>query len=604
LQPPPNRAARLKHVPRLVVDALAIVWAAAPRQLVATVVLQTAAAVGITAQLLVSREILHGLVDVGNGGDISSIYPWFAALAVMAAVLAALSAFSTYHQRLLTELTARHAFDSIITVTEAVDYATFEEPGFYDQLQRARNSGMYRTIDMVNNLTTLTMSLITTISIGVVVALLAPELLAFVAIAAIFPLAAAIHNGRQSHSFDYAMTPESRERLYVMEMLTERGPAKEIRVFDAVPYLRARWDALSDERLRRVHIFLRGRLRVSLLAGSAGSLAMAISLGALVFLLATDRLPVAGALTAALAMQQLSSRLNALTTSVGGLIEAGMFVDDYRSFLELAPTPRQRSQSTERRPFAGIRLENVSFSYRGSSRRALEDVTLEIEPGEIVALVGENGSGKTTLVKLICQLYRPSSGRVLWGDSDATTLAPELVQDEITVLFQDYVQYYLSAFDNIVIGRPREADDREAVYEAVQRAGAQRLIDELPQGLDTRLGLQFYGGHELSVGQWQRLALARAFFRGGDFLVLDEPTASLDPRAEFELFEQMRQLAGGRSVLLVSHRFSSVRSADRIYVLERGLVTETGSHDDLVAAEGTYAELFAMQAKAYHLGVA
>jgi ATP-binding cassette subfamily B protein len=268
LQPPPNRAARLKHVPRLVVDALAIVWAAAPRQLVATVVLQTAAAVGITAQLLVSREILHGLVDVGNGGDISSIYPWFAALAVMAAVLAALSAFATYHQRLVTELTARHAFDSIITVTESVDYATFEEPAFYDQLQRARNSGMYRTIDMVNNLTTLTMSLITTISIGVVVALLAPELLAFVAIAAIFPLAAAIHNGRQSHSFDYAMTPESRERLYVMEMLTERGPAKEIRVFDAVPYLRARWDALSDERLRRVHIFLRGRLRVSLLAGS------------------------------------------------------------------------------------------------------------------------------------------------------------------------------------------------------------------------------------------------------------------------------------------------------------------------------------------------
>jgi len=279
-------------------------------------------------------------------------------------------------------------------------------------------------------------------------------------------------------------------------------------------------------------------------------------------------------------------------------------VDDYRSFLELAPTPRQRSQSTERRPFAGIRLENVSFSYRGSSRRALEDVTLEVEPGEIVALVGENGSGKTTLVKLICQLYRPSSGRILWGDADATTLTPELVQDEITVLFQDYVQYYLSAFDNIVIGRPRKADDREAVYEAVQRAGAQRLIDELPQGLETRLGLQFYGGHELSVGQWQRLALARAFFRGGDFLVLDEPTASLDPRAEFELFEQMRQLAGGRSVLLVSHRFSSVRSADRIYVLERGLVTETGSHDDLIAAEGTYAELFAMQAKAYHLGVA
>jgi ATP-binding cassette, subfamily B, bacterial len=241
----------------------------------------------------------------------------------------------------------------------------------------------------------------------------------------------------------------------------------------------------------------------------------------------------------------------------------------------------------------------VSFAYPGVDRLALSNVSLEIGNGEVVALVGENGSGKTTLVKLLSQLYQPTAGQVLWNGIDAREYPCEEIRDQITVLFQDFVQYHLDADENIFLGRvdrPRHDSD---VMDAAIQSGAHDFLSALPQGYATRLGRQFLGGQELSVGQWQRVALARAFFRGGELLILDEPTASLDPRAEHDLFARMRRLAEGRSVLLVSHRFSTVRSADRIYVLEQGRISEAGDHDQLMSLGGRYAELFELQASAY-----
>jgi len=607
LQPPSNRAAQFRQVPQLVLGALRLVWQAARGNLLVTCFLQLASAVCIGLQLLIARRILEGLVAVSHGQPVSSVYLWFGLLAAITAALSALAAFLSYEQRLLSELTARHAFDGIIGVASAVELDSFDTPSFYDQLQRARHSGVYRTVDLVNGLLSLTTGILMSLGIALVLAMLQPVLLVFVALAAVFPLVAAIHNGRQAYRFEYAMTPESRERLYVMELLTDREPAKEIRAFGAGPFLRERWDALTNERVRQFRLFLRARLKVALLGTGAGMVGTVVALGALLYLLTHGSLPVASALTAGLAMQQLGARLNSLTAGVGTLIESGMFLDDYSSFVELAPGERQPAPGDHSQPgaaskFSGLRVENVSFAYPSSRAPVLEDVSLEVEPGEVVALVGENGSGKTTLVKLICQLYRPHAGRIVWNGVDVASLTDGEARDDITVLFQDYVQYHLSAHDNIVVGRPHLSDDVERATAAAERAGAARFLSTLPQGYETRLGPQFFGGHELSVGQWQRLALARAFFRAGNFLILDEPTASLDPRAEAELFDQMRQLAGGRSVLLVSHRFSTVRSADRIYVLEHGRVIESGTHDELVALGGAYSALFNLQVETYVTG--
>jgi ATP-binding cassette, subfamily B, bacterial len=454
---------------------------------------------------------------------------------------------------------------------------------------------------MVTGVSQLLSASLTTVGIAIALALLSPPLLAFVLLAAIPALLAAIVNSRQNYAFEFAMTPESRERTYVMSLMTSRAAAKEVRLLGLGSHLRERYRLLTEARLRQLRVFLRKRLQTTLLGSFASAIGLAIALGSLVFLLDADHIGVATALTAGLAMQQLAGRLSTITGSVAQLIESGLFLDDYRSFLAIAPEaadepapPVERSGTRGR--FDHVALEGVSFSYPGTSRPALDEVSLEVRPGEIVALVGANGSGKTTLVKILCRLYEPDAGRVLWNGSAA---AAGDVATDIAVLFQDYLAYHLSALENIVFGRVERRGELERAIAAARRAGAHDFLEALPEGYRTRMGLEFEGGHELSIGQWQRLALARAFFRDGSFLVLDEPTASLDPRAESELFAQMRELSAGRSVLLISHRFSSARSADRIYVLDEGRIIEAGTHTELLARGGHYAELFNLQAAAY-----
>ncbi len=598
-----------RQVPTLTLDALRVAWQASKRQLLITLGLQTGAGAAMAAQLLAGKVAVEKLLEINQPGvSGSDVIPAFVVLIGAMIVMGALLALADRSQRLLGELVAQHAFKQIIGVSTRVEMAAFENPEFHDQLERARTSAITRSILLISSISALTLNALTSAGIAVALLLIEPLLLPLVILSGAPMLLATVLNGRRAYNFEWAMTADNRERAYLMELLTKREPAKEMRVFGATGHLRLRYEFLTGERLEKMRDFLRERLGVAMLGSVASTVGMGIALGALAYLISIGRIEFASAVIAGGAMQQLSVRMFGINNSLGQVVESGMFVDDYNTFLRLLPEIEDQGLEEEdwdhggserRARFNGLEVEGISFSYPSTGLKVLDDISMRIDPGEVVALVGENGSGKTTLVKLITQLYKPQGGRISWAAEGGGELDPRQIRDDTTVLFQDFIQYHLTAADNIALGRVQRKPSDEAIESAAAQAGAAGFIDRLPEGYETRLGRQFVDGHDLSVGQWQRLALARAFFRGGGFLVLDEPTASLDPRAESELFQQMRELWTGRSVLLISHRFSSVRTADRIYVMQGGKMSEEGSHEALMEREGHYAELFSLQAAAY-----
>ncbi len=595
------RLAVLRRLPRFVFAAVRLLRHAAPREAGVAVGLQVMNGALVVVQLLLVRALVVHLTHLTRGERVLSAAPTVLGLVAINAVTSLSAAYLGIQQRLMSDLVTYHTFERIMSVTESVDYARYEEPDFHDHLERARTAAMSRPIQIVTGVTSLITALVT--SVGIVIALLAlePLLVPIVLVGGLPVLIVELENSRRAYAFYHSITAHGRDHLHLLDLLTGPLYAKELRTTAAGIPLRRRYRQMTEERVRRTRAFLARRLRAALLAAGISAVAAAIAIGALVWLVETRRASLATAAAALIAMQLLASRLQSINSGVGQVVEAGMFLEDYQTFLARDATPRPAAEPPVPPPsFSGLGVENVTFAYPGGAAPVLHDVSLRVEPGEIVALVGANGSGKTTLVKLICGLFDVAEpGRILWSGRDVRQLGPQALRREITVLFQDFVRYELTVEDNIVLGRGEVAPDRSRAQAAVRQAGLAPAVDRLHRGIDTRLGRRFDGGVELSGGQWQRLALARAFYRGGEVVILDEPTAALDPRGEYELFEHVRRLAAGKSVLLISHRFSSVRSADRIYVLQEGRVVESGTHDALIAREGVYAELYDLQAAAY-----
>src|SRR5579875_2832623 len=616
------------RLPGLVLGAFGMVARAAPRTFAGNTLLQLVQGVTTTLQLLVVRGLLAALL---TGSPHHDYLPALEQLGLLVGLQAAGGLAGTWaglQQQLVTELVQRHVSRPVTEVATAIGLADFDSPAFHDRLQRAQQTAMVRPLQVTTAVLSLSRGLLGLAGVAAALFVLSPLLLA-VALLGLVPLwLATVRVARAVYEFLVEMTPNDRRRGYVLSLLTSRQGAGEVRAFGLGGYFRDLYERLTEERIARLRRHLRRRAGLALLGAAGNAVAGGIMIGVLIWLITTGHLSLAAAGAAGVAGFQLGGQLQGIALAGGQLYESALMVEDLEAFTGLLPVlGAARPRAPAPRGFERIEVRDVHFTYPTPGPRsvravgllatmlfgrqdgageeaprrphALRGVSPELRRGEVVALVGENGSGKTTLAKVICGLYAPDAGAVLWDGVDVREVDPEQLRRQITVIFQDFVRYWLSARENIGVGRVERMGDHEAIVAAARQAGADAFIETWPEGYDALLGPIFEGGKDLSVGQWQRMALARAFFRDAPLVVLDEPTASLDARAEAELFERIRTLFEGRSVLLISHRFSSVRSADRIYVMREGEIVEQGSHRELMAAGGLYAELFRLQAAAY-----
>jgi ATP-binding cassette, subfamily B, bacterial len=560
--------------------------------------LQLLGALATAASVFVIRAVFGGFLAGGGSGHLRSTLPPLAVMAGLALTLELIQAAEGELNRILAERVSRTALDGVLDVATTVDLLAYEDPDFHDRLRRAQTQGLFRGYQTVQAVLALVGSLTAVVGILTAVATLQPLVLPIL-VAGYLPLwLLTSRNTLDLYDTSYDLTPNDRERNYLLQLLTSRDAAKEIRAFNLASFLRHRYDGLYDLRIESFTALARRRAARSFLGSLGSSVTLLFAVGVLAWLYSTGRLSLAATGAAAYGLYQLGENLRSVHLSGAGVYEATIFLRDYESFRRSQPPRRGRVGRAPRR-FRELTVEGVSFTYPGAGTPALADVSLRVEAGQLVALVGENGSGKTTLAKLLAGLYTPDRGAIRWDGIDIIDVDREELRESIAVIFQDFERYRLRAHDNIALGRYERAADREAVEDAAVSAGAHDFLSRLPSGYETILGKEFLSGADLSVGEWQRVALARALFRDAPFVILDEPAAALDARAEARLAEHLRILLAGRAVLLISHRLAGARAADYIYVLGAGQVIEHGSHEELIAVQGIYAELFTLQASSY-----
>ncbi len=593
----------LKDLPSVLVRSFRLLRRAAARLFAATLVLQVIGGILAGVQLYVGRELLTRVIGPGRI-TVSSVMPWgFAFVAVLTA-LSLVGLVRKELQRIVAESVARIAQREVMRAASTADLIEFDRPQFHNRLQRVLANSTYRPVQ-------LTASFVGVIGAGVAMAAVVVTLgsiepvLVVVALAGSIPLWVATRAATKiSIAFEVEQTEPSRQRDYLLFLLSTRDSAKEIRAYQLGSFLSGRHAALWDERIRRLRHLGRRRVVIGVASQLGNGAVMSAVLYTLILLIDRSRITVAEAGVAAGAIVLLAQRAGVFVGGIGSMLESAAFLREVDAFL--GDSSEREATTAARAVFApdddgtlNLVANHVSFRYPGADDDALKGVDISLRTGEVIALVGANGSGKTTLAKMIAGLYTPHSGEITWNGRSVTEFGGS-IRDHSAYVFQDFARFMFSAAENIGFGRWEALDDAARIASAAERARASDFVDDLPRKYETLLGPQFVGGTDLSIGQWQRIALARAFFRDAGLVVLDEPSSALDPEAEAALFADLRSLCVGKAVLVISHRFSTVSSADRIYVLDAGRIIEHGTHADLLAANGTYARLFKLQAAAYN----
>ncbi|MDA3650303.1 ABC transporter ATP-binding protein/permease [Saccharopolyspora indica] len=586
-----------RRLPTLVGDAIRVAWQASRTDTAAALVLTVLAGLFTAFGLLATNDVLESLFAAGATADrVRAAIPALLLVGAAAALRAGMLAVAAWAQERLKPQVERLAETRLFRLTTRVELTAFDDEEFHNSMQRARDNGVPDSATVVEMTVNVLTGAIGVLSAAVTLGILHPALMPLLLVTAVPDAWAALRSARMRYAAFRRVSTARRRKFLLSDLMAERPPAAEVRAFTLRRFLLGEYDRIAEYE-QRVELDVAWQRATTRMTGDLlGGVALAAVYGTLGLMLAFGFLPLAVVGTAVLTIRASQSSLTSLVQSVNKLYEAGLYFGDYLEFCAMAERFAPPERAARLDPFRRIGAESVHFTYPGVDTPALDGVSVAVERGEIVALVGENGSGKTTLAKLLAGLYAPDSGTVRWNAVDLAEVDGDTLRERISVIAQDHTRWPLTAAQNITMGRPR---DDERMAEAARASGADAVLARLDDGYETLLDRRFRGGHDLSGGQWQRIAIARAFYRDADVMIFDEPTSALDPRAEHALFERIRRHAAGRTVVLISHRLSSVRYADRIYVLDRGRVVEQGTHPELLRTGGRYAQLYELQAAAY-----
>lgn len=579
-----------------------LVWDTNPWLTVANAVLRLIRAATPLAILYIGKIIIDQVVQLHNGKSVDTHHLWWMVGIEFALAIGsdALGRVITLLDSLLGDLFSNHTSVRIMRHAATLDLDQFEDATFYDKLERARQQTSGRTV-LLSQVMSQVQDLITMGFLAAGLLVFNPWLILLLLVAILPAFLGESYFNDKTYALSRGQTPQRRELDYLRYLGASDDTAKEVKIFDLSDFIIDRFKTLSDKfYLDNKHLSIRRSVwgTVFALLGTAGYY------GAYIFIIirtVRGQLSIGDLTFLAGAFRQLKSLLETILSRFTSVSQGAIYLRDFFEFFDIRP---KITMAARPRPFPavikeGFTFENVGFKYSNAERWANRHLNFTLKAGEKLALVGENGAGKTTLVKLLCRLYDPTEGRILLDGVDLREYDLAELRLHIGVIFQDYLRYQMNFSQNIAVGNIGEQFNDPLIEDAAHQSLADTVVAKLPNGYQQALGRRFNNGVDLSGGEWQKIALARAYMRDATVLILDEPTAALDARAEYEVFQRFAELTHGKSAILISHRFSTVRMADRIMVLEKGTVLEIGSHEELLARDGRYAELFHLQAAGY-----